>query len=263
MHPFWSAAPALPEDIHCLRTLMANVVMVGSPASSRWVLIDAGLRGFGEAIVGAAAERFNDASPQAIILTHGHFDHVGTLPHLLAHWDCPVYAHPLEMPYLTGKRDYPPANPRVGGGLMTTLSPLYPHDATLVRSIEALPADGSVPGMPEWHWIHTPGHTEGHVSLFRGRDRCVIAGDAFITVKQESAWAVLMQEQTVHGPPAYFTTDWQEASASVKRLASLRPNIAVTGHGLPMAGQPLRQQLEYLAAHFDALAVPKVGRTVH
>ena len=41
--------------------------------------------------------------------------------------------------------------------------------------------------MPGWRWVHTPGHTAGHVSLFRDADRTLIAGDAFVTTKQESA----------------------------------------------------------------------------
>jgi hypothetical protein len=39
--------------------------------------------------------------------------------------------------------------------------------------------------MPGWRWMHTPGHTEGHVCLFRNSDRTLIAGDAFTTTKQE------------------------------------------------------------------------------
>src|SRR4051794_3070678 len=64
-----------------------------------------------------AADRFSRrARPSAIILTHGHFDHVGALEHLAEHWDAPVYAHELEMPNLDGRASYPPADPTVGGG---------------------------------------------------------------------------------------------------------------------------------------------------
>lgn len=94
--------------------------------------------------------------------------------------------------------------------------------------------------MPGWHWIHTPGHTPGHVSLFREDDRCLIAGDAFVTVKQESLYAVATQEQEIHGPPAHFTPDWAAARQSVERLARLPPAIAATGHGTPMRGLEMR-----------------------
>jgi len=116
--------------------------------------------------------------------------------------------------------------------------------------------------MPGWRWVHTPGHTAGHVSLFRESDRTLIAGDAFVTVKQESALAVLTQKPEVHGPPAYYTTDWSAAWRSVEELESLRPQKAVTGHGVPMVGHELRAGLRTLARDFDRLAIPRQGRYV-
>lgn len=117
--------------------------------------------------------------------------------------------------------------------------------------------------MPGWEWIHTPGHTEGHVSLFRERDRVVLAGDAFITVQQESAWSVITQTKNVQGPPAYFTPDWERAEQSVRKLADLQPEIAYTGHGRPLYGEELRFSLQTLVDQFDQLAVPDNGKYVH
>ncbi|WP_158453452.1 hypothetical protein [Pelosinus fermentans] len=48
------------------------------------------------------------------------------------------------------------------------------------------------------------------MSLYNKR-RVLVAGDVFVTVKQESAVAVLTQDEAVHGPSAYFTTDWHAA----------------------------------------------------
>jgi glyoxylase-like metal-dependent hydrolase (beta-lactamase superfamily II) len=128
--------------------------------------------------------------------------------------------------------------------------------------VRALPADGQVPGMDGWRWIHTPGHTPGHVSLFRETDRALIAGDAFTTTKQESATAVLRWQPEVHGPPAYFTPNWPSARSSVERLAALEPEWAGTGHGPSMRGAELRRQLRMLAFDFVHLAIPKRGRYV-
>src|ERR671919_701782 len=89
--------------------------------------------------------------------------------------------------------------------------------------IRPLPVDGSIPAMPGWRWIHTPGHSPGHVSLFRDSDRTLIAGDAFVTTKQESAIAALTNRPEIHGPPAYFTPDWTASRRSVERLAALEP----------------------------------------
>ena len=112
--------------------------------------------------------------PEAIILTHGHFDHVGSLERLLQLWDVPVYAHTLELPYLTGRSSYPPPDPLVGGGAMAWSSKLYPRGPIdLDGRAQALPDDHTVPGLPGWRWIHTPGHSPGHVSLVRESDTAV------------------------------------------------------------------------------------------
>ncbi len=116
--------------------------------------------------------------------------------------------------------------------------------------------------MQGWRWIATPGHTPGHISLFRDADRLLIAGDAFTTTEQESAIAVLNQSKEIHGPPKYFTSEWLQAWESVKRLEALKPSTAITGHGLPMSGEQLARQLEELAANFDTLAIPREGRYV-
>ncbi len=246
-------------DIAWRRLAIVNVVLLGPPdAGDRgWVLVDAGLRGTIGLVKSAAAERFGaGARPAAIVVTHAHFDHAGGLPSLIDHFDADAYAHPLEMPHLDGSRAYPPPSAH-GGGLLGWLSPLFPRNAIDVSSrLRALPEDGSVPGAPGWRWIHTPGHTEGHVSLWRETDRALIAGDAVIATAQESAYAVALQEPELHGPPTYFTPDWDAARASVERLAALRPALVVTGHGPALHGPDLASALELLARDFDGIARP-------
>lgn len=253
-----------PSDIQQVTTLLVNLYMVGEVGLPDWVLIDAGIPMNAGRIIGRAQERFGGIRPRAIILTHGHFDHVGSLAPLLRYWPgVPVYAHELELPYLTGRSAYPPPDPTVGGGMMARTSPLFPRHAYDFRPhIMALPPDGNVPHMSGWRWIHTPGHTPGHISLFREYDRALIAGDAFVTQEQESLWGVMTRKIVVHGPPTYFTTDWEAAWDSLRRLHDLSPQFAYTGHGQPIANPRLAHHLGLLARDFEQVAKPDDGRYV-
>ena len=144
---------------------------------------------------------------------------------------------------------------------MARMASLYPRGPIdLSDRIRPLPDDGSIPVLPGWRWIHTPGHTVGHVSLFRESDRTLLAGDAFCTTRQESFLAVARQTPELHGPPSYFTTDWVAARESVRRLAALRPLRIGPGHGRPIAGHDTLHGLEELAARFDEVARPEQGR---
>ena len=66
-----------------------------------------------------------------------------------------------------------------------------------------------------------------------------------------------MQNAELHGPPAYFTSDWTAASASVRRLARLNPAIVAPGHGKPLGGPDVASALRKLAAAFENIAVPE------
>ena len=239
--------------------LFVNAYLVGEPGGP-WALVDAGLPLSAAMVRRAAAERYGTGSrPEAIILTHGHFDHAGSALALAAGWGVPVYAHPLEMPYLTGRGDYPPQDPTMGGAI-AQMARLFPRGGRdLGDRVRELPADGGVPGLEGWRWVHTPGHTPGHVSLFRGEDRVLVGGDALATMNMDSWASHLTRERELRRPPAPFTPDWEAARRSVGFLADLEPSVVAAGHGLPMEGPRAAEGLRGLAGRFSA---PRMGRYV-
>jgi len=238
-----------------LRILFVNVFAL-SGRDGEWVLVDAGIP-FSAGRIRRWADKNFASKPSSILLTHGHFDHTGAVKELANEWNVPVYAHVEESPFLTGKQSYPPPDTSVGGGVMASMSPLFPRDPIDVSDrLQELQGDGTIPDLPGWKWIHTPGHTVGHVSLFRESDRVLLPGDAFCTTDQRSFLAVASQRPELHGPPEYYTPDWDQAKLSVEKLAALRPAVLAPGHGLPMAGAEVEQALQKLAADFDRIARP-------
>jgi len=255
---------AVCNDVFYYTNQIVNIIMVGEPHSEDWVLIDAGMPNSGQEIQNAAEKRFGKNNPpKAIILTHSHFDHVGSIIHLLNVWNTPVYAHPLEFLYLTGEKRYPKPDDSVEGGLLAKLSSIYPIEPINIKCrLKELPEDGSIPELPEWKWYHVPGHSPGQIALFREKDRFLIAGDAFITVKQDSLYRVLIQKKGIYGPPVYLTTNWERAQQSVEKLQQLDPDKVIAGHGEYMQGTDLREGLFELVKNFEKDAVPSHGKFV-
>lgn len=235
-------------DLYQYTIRIVNIVLYGDPNTKEFVLIDAGMPKSAEEIISVVEKRFGpNARPKAIILTHGHFDHVGGIIELINRWNVPVYAHALEMPYLTGTESYPEADPAVSSGLVAKMSPLFPNEAiNLGRTFKQFLQ------MVVYHLCKVSNgftlhrHTPGHISLYREKDKALIVGDAFVTVKQESLYKVITQTKEISGPPRYLTTNWQAARKSVEKLEALKPSVAITGHGLPMEGKELTRELKNL-----------------
>lgn len=220
-------AQEITSDILLLDLGEVNAYLIGDPFADRkdFALVDAGFENSYDLIVAAVERRFgDDTKPNSIILTHGHFDNLGSAISLSEKWDIPVFVHQLELPYITGQKDYQ----------MTDPNKSFPHNSLDINHrVSVLPADGSIPDMPGWKWIHTPGHTEGHICLFREMDRTLIAGDS-----------VLIQEDEF--PHDLITEDLMAARDSLLSLKALNPYIIAPSHGKPLRGREAAETLDNL-----------------
>jgi glyoxylase-like metal-dependent hydrolase (beta-lactamase superfamily II) len=130
---------------------------------------------------------------EAVLLTHGHFDHVGAVKDLAAETQCDVYLHSEDL-------TMPP---------MMTAGALY-YTKTY--------AEGSLLKLAglEISVLHTPGHTPGSVCLLA--DNSIFSGD---TLFQGSC-----------GRTDLPGGNWATITQSLKRLAALEGNFWVfPGHG--------------------------------
>lgn len=214
-----------------------NVYLVRS--GREWVLVDAAWRKRGGTIRAAAEEIFGPGRPPAaILLTHFHPDHSGAALELARLWRVPVHVHPAELPFAGGGYDPAYAHPldRWVVAPLLRLVPRRRREAIESRdSLEgtavALDPAAGVPGLPDWMCVPTPGHTPGHASYFRPRDRVLISGDALVTVRLDSLTGLLTERPGLSGPPWYTTWNRQAARESIERLARLEPAVLAGGHG--------------------------------
>jgi len=217
-----------------LGIVFVNVYALGEPGGP-WVLVDAGLRGSEGYIRRAAEGRFGAmARPEGIVLTHGHFDHVGFAARARAELDVPVWVHTNDVPLARKPWRYMHERPRAF--YLSTQVRALPIIAAFLRHRAFWPPplrdasrfdDGSlvVPGSPRV--VFTPGHTLGHCALhFPDRD-AVIAGDALVTLDPYTART---------GPRLVAraaTADSERAMAALEPLEKTQARIVLPGHGPP------------------------------
>lgn len=131
--------------------LAVNAYIVERSGTRQAVVIDPG--GDGEEILGEIGGR--GLSVEKILLTHGHFDHVGAVSLLRERTGAPVHVHPEDVSRMTAASRQ---------GILFGLSvPDPPPPDVLVREGDTVPFQDL-----EFRVAHTPGHTPGCVSYILG-----------------------------------------------------------------------------------------------
>jgi glyoxylase-like metal-dependent hydrolase (beta-lactamase superfamily II) len=136
-----------------------------------------------------------------VILTHYHPDHIGSVGEVLAAAaKATAYAGAADIPQIE--------------------SYAYPPPSKSPRPIKAVADNDEVFGL---RMIATPGHTPGHICVFDPAGSLLILGDAMNNIGDKLA-----------GPNPQYTADMAQAHQSVKKLAKLKFQRAVFGHGEPI-----------------------------
>ncbi len=173
------------------------------------------------------------ADVRALVLTHGHSDHIGFAERLRTEGKVPVSVHEADAALARGEVP----NPSKGFG-PTKLAPLAgflwysllrgglrtKHLGEVTTFGDGATLD--VPGSPRV--ILTPGHTPGSAALHFASHDALLVGDAFAT------YAVTTGKR---GPQiAPFTADAAQALESLARIEYVQADLALPGHGDPWAG---------------------------
>ena len=138
------------------------------------------------------AIRQQNLQVQAILLTHGHFDHVGAVAAIQAATGCKVYLHAADLALPADLSGVP-------------LKPTNTYDEGDTVQI----------GTITFHVLHTPGHTPGSV--------CLIANDVLFSGDTLFAGSC--------GRTDFEGGSWQQMEQSLRRLDKLEGNYTVfPGH---------------------------------
>ncbi|MEP6953203.1 MAG: MBL fold metallo-hydrolase, partial [Solirubrobacteraceae bacterium] len=197
------------------------------------LLFDAGIEAMTRAVAGAGAAL---GGITRVVLGHSHADHRGVAPGLSAD----VFCHRAERDDAEGD-----------GGLhyfrLDELAwfarPLYPvllrqWDGGPVEIAGTLDEGDDVAG---FEVVHTPGHAPGLITLWRASDRLALASDTFYTLDPQTG-----RPGHARVPHHAFNPDTEQARASIRKLADLRPATAWAGHVDPLTGN-VHSQLHHAA----------------
>ncbi len=182
------------------------------------LVIDTGMPGNAERIL-KQIKALNKAAKdiKMIILTHSDIDHSGSAAELKRITGAKVAIHSGDAPSLSGDKELK----RVKGfiGVMFRLMARFMRFQTIKPDI--ILKDGDE--IDNLTVIHTPGHTEGSICLYKTGDT-LFAGDAIRTDKRGN----------LKFSPSVMTLNVQEALGSVKKLAKLEFDVLLPGHGKPV-----------------------------
>jgi glyoxylase-like metal-dependent hydrolase (beta-lactamase superfamily II) len=185
----------------------------------RDILIDSGTR-IGRKFL---LSQLEDIQLSAHMITHVHPDHQGSSKVICEKYQIPLWCSKTETLAMESA-DFSQTLPR------NPLSWLI----GLVHSGSGHPVshqleEGDAVG--DFTVLETPGHSPGHLSLWRERDGILIMGDVLNNLN------MIKMREGLQEPRKIYSIDLELNRQSARKLAQLEPRIVCFGHGKPMDGQ--------------------------
>lgn len=216
------------DGVHQVDGVNGNVYLVEDDA--KLTLIDTGLpRSSGKIIKYIKQLGYEPSSVSTIILTHFHIDHVGSAKKMQELTNAKIAVHEAEADVVAAKKS-PPKPKKL---LIKALNSIF--KATPVEPNLLIKDGDKISGLLV---IHTPGHSEGSISLLDEKRKVMFVGDA-----------VRFVDGKVEGPPEGFTLDMARAKESICRISTFDFDVILSGHGKPL----MPSASEKLKSHYASL----------
>jgi glyoxylase-like metal-dependent hydrolase (beta-lactamase superfamily II) len=221
------------EGIHWIEEASTNWYLVEE--DSQLTVVDTGFpRSWGTFQNALRSLGRSPADVVAVVLTHGHFDHVGFAERARSELGVPVWVHERDVALTQHPWRYDHERSRLPYArhpeFLKIFTAMGAKGALWVKGVTDVSAFDSgeeldVPGRPRV--IFTPGHTHGHCALHLPHRGVLIAGDAFVTL---DPYTGATGPQIVAGAA---TANSAQALASLDALVELGATTTLTGHGDP------------------------------
>lgn len=224
----------VPPGIHTIRGIMGVCHLLVDDHGEA-VLLDTGM--IGEQWQIRRQLRLLGLGPEsvkAILLTHGHIDHVGNLAWAKQWTGAPVYAHAAEQAHIDGKYPYTGAS-RWCGRMERVGYRVFNYRPAL---IDRFITDGDE--LPFWgglRVVHLPGHTEGHCAFYSARHDLLFSGDLFASYFFN-----------VHLPPRILNSRPELIRGSLERVLAMNPRLMVPQHYDLLDGALHRERFQRMCA---------------
>ncbi|WP_307198168.1 MBL fold metallo-hydrolase [Neobacillus niacini] len=218
-----------PVNVYLLEGDHLTLVDTGPLTEEAWEILNQGIRNIG----------YEVKDIRQVVLTHHHADHSGLLERVRQASGASTFAHFQAVPYVELNDEFMDFHARFFYELYHQCG--VPKESLIIidkfhrrtmsftersRIDECLKHGKTLPHLPDWQVLFTPGHSQSQISLYRSNDRVLIAGDHIIKNISSNALIEPPLDQSRNRPLTLV-----QYRTALEMCADMEIDIIFSGHG--------------------------------
>jgi glyoxylase-like metal-dependent hydrolase (beta-lactamase superfamily II) len=198
-------------------------------------LVDCGLKGASKKLVADLARiGKHPKDVTSIVFTHAHDDHVGGAAEMIASCETSlVQMHEADADLTSEGKTPPQDRSRFSGKIMALMPKSSYEPFTVTRKLKDADLIDTAGGLKV---IHTPGHTDGHISLLHLESETLITGDSIFNMSSRLTWAL-----------SGFCVNYEQSQQTAKRFLDFDFKTACFTHGPEIRGNGKERIKQFLS----------------